>query len=833
MFQLALYGRHAGVSSQWLVWTKQARWPGVLLPPLLSTTRSSWDIHLHARILSSRERRRRRASAAASPRRCSTAARLYHYQLVPLVGTVFFPTHFLSFLHWYHAQLRTPTTACTPTLISNRWYQSDPTTHWGSAWLSRFTFESGWYALHTNWHSTNTSHGLKPKGLLIDVTPLASHLTVLLIKRLGTRERELPPPAELRLYDFHFKEYRLDRRMLGWRRTVFPPQGVVRGEWGGMGHEEEVRRGEEVRRRRDGGGGGGGGGEGDGGGMDGHAEEGLWARLERYKARVVDIGDVGTMHAHSHSSSDASAVGREEGGEAEGDGEVEVEVESEVGVSATELIIDMMVLAMASEADEADSSNINAVIDARAYQAQVERIQRKVSRSLSGIEHLHSTPRNPHNLSRCFTIDQLADIEALHADYMSPLASPLTPTLPSPYALYPGAGDIAELYPLIYHRLTSALLSPPKPGAAQGAVPADVRFIVYSPSKLVPFDRHLRGVYFCFLVAVVTERILLIDLPEFHTLYASPFPSATNLTWDYHAFSPLLANRQLTSATLDPTEVAARLRTDDLNDIFPQHVLRHVDGVSHDRLMFKNRRYAQLLPALFASYSRMRRTGAVMRLLLSRPRPAFAGVVGAVMPALLPKPTPKYTVCVHLVPQVASQGVLGLGEAHWGCVVSTLIHQGWPRDDTAIIVSAGKRVEGMKEAVTAKMSGYGTVLMAQDAWGVWTGNGGQCNATVNASRQVGVGGGEGGGGGSVGGVEYDPYLVDLYVFGECDVSVSSGTTYGIFGAARTGFSRRAFTFKAAPPPVKGKNGTLVASTEEDYCGPMHRLDLPQENDINF
>ena len=227
----------------------------------------------------------------------------------------------------------------------------------------------------------------------------------------------------------------------------------------------------------------------------------------------------------------------------------------------------------------------------------------------------------------------------------------------------------------------------------------------------------------------------------------------------------------------------------------------------------------------------MRRTGAVMRLLLSRPKPGFGAAGGALMPALLPSPPPKYTVCVHLVPQSPAQPLPSLSEAHWGCVVSTLIHQGWPRDDTAIIVSAGKRVAGLKEEATGKMSGYGTVLMAEDGWGVWGGNGGQCNATVNASR---VAPGAGDERGRVGeGVEYDPYLVDLYVFGECDVSVSSGTTYGIFGAARTGFSRRAFTFKGAPPPVKGKNGTLVPSTEEDYCGPMHRIDMPKENDINF
>ena len=329
---------------------------------------------------------------------------------------------------------------------------------------------------------------------------------MLLIKRLGSRERDLPPPSDLRLYDFHFKEYRLDRRMLGWRKTVFPPQGVQRG---GHDHEAEVRRREEARIMRDGGGGGGGGGM--WGGERGHAEEGLWARLERYKARVVDVGDVGLMHSHAHHS---DAAGGDEGeGEGEGEGDagevVEEEEEAELGVSATELIIEMMVLAMASEAED-DRSNINGG-------------HRRARVPGAGGSHPTQGPalavgRGPPPLHPPQPVQPVPLLHrrpaGRHRGPHRPLHRPLLPTpLPNPYAVY-ATGDLTDLYPQIYHRLTSALLA--------GRVTKELRFIVYSPSKLVPFDRHLRGVYFCFLVALVTERVLLIDLPEFHALYAPP-----------------------------------------------------------------------------------------------------------------------------------------------------------------------------------------------------------------------------------------------------------------------------------------------------------------------
>ena len=686
VFQLALYAGML-VSSQWLVWTRKALATYYFHP--FSYDPQLMGIHLmHAFLIPGETPQTRFGSRI--PSQVLNGSGLYHYQLVPLVGTVFFPTHFLSFLHWYHGQVTAvPSTACVPTLISNRWYLADRVAHWGH-WLTRFTFESGWYALYTNWHSANATKGLKPKGLLIDATPLSGQLTVLLIKRLGSRERELPDAHALRLYDFHFREVTIARPLLAYRKTLFPPMPV---QMRSHDHDSEVRAREDSRLRR----------EGDLSPealaalrSDAHSEEGLWARLERHKDQVVDVGDVGAVHGEGHEpSADADAT----------DVALSASSNLEPDVTATHLIIEMMVLAMAAEAED-DGSNMNAALDSTAYQQQLQRIRAKVQHSLSGLDHLHSNPRNPFNYSRCFTIDQLAEVEAHDDQRSGGQASSLLPA--HLYSSYTFKDDIRDLYEQIYHRLTQRLLHSAKDADK------DVRFIVYQPVKLVPFDRHLRGLYFCFLVALVTERVLLIDLPEFHLQYASPF--SANVSWDLRDHAPFMRGKLLTNATMEAKEIEARLRTDDLNDVYPQHVLLHAEGVSHDRLMFKNKRYSAFLPTLFSSYSRMRRTGAVSKLLLQRPRPAFIAAAAVSLSALLPSPPPKYTVCAHVVAQWPSQGLPALSPAHWDCLVSTLIHQGWPREDTTIVVTAGRHVDGLKDAVEAKLGQYGHVVVGESLW---------------------------------------------------------------------------------------------------------------------
>ena len=795
VFQLAL---HAGmlVSAQWFVWLRKALLSYYFNPFQFDS--ALLGVHLLHQFAIVGETPAARYGSRI-PSSVLNGSTLYHYQLTPLMGTVFFPNHFLSFLHWYHSQqTRVLSNACVPTLISNRWYLDDPRLHW-EQWLQRFTFESGWYALHTNFHSANVSAdgSHKPRALVIDVTPANAHLSVSLIKRLGAREREWMDARGIRLYDFHFAPFERARHELAYRKTVFPPVPV---QLGGHDHAQEVRRREAERRQLAG--------EADPlaaaereADAGSHTEEGLWARVERYKARVVDVGDMSLVHAHSGVGSH-----EHEGDEAEAGADSEA---AEQGVTATELIIEMMVLAMSNEQDD-DSAPSPAVLEDTLYLEQMARIRRLIKHSLTAHAHRHLSPRNPYNLSRCFTVDQMADVETR----TSASSADASLTTPAQYTIQP---DILDLYAAVYHRVTHALRTAP----TDRPVDASVRFVVYQPVKYVPFDRHLRGIYFCFLLALITERVLLIDLPDFHALYRPPF-AAPNVTWEYGAYeAAYMRKHSLTRGVLETDVVNARLRTDDVNEVFPQQVLLHVDGVAHDRLLFKNRLYNHLLPALFASFSRMRRTGTLTKLMLSNPQPALLRQAQQTVSALKLAPL-QYKVCVHLIP--ASGSVIT--EPHWDCLVSNLLSLGWAADDVAILVSWGGRqgsVEWKAEA-ERRLAKHGQVRVNEAA--LAAGNGGQCNATVSASQLAAN---------SSGGleVEYDQYIVNHFLLGDCDVSISSGSTFGIFGSARTGFLKRAYIYKAAPPPQKGADGTLVASAEKDYCGPMHRIDMPKENDINF
>ena len=801
VFQLAVYAGML-VSKQWFVWLRRALLsyyfnPFQFDPQLLG-------IHLLHQFAIVGETPAARYGSRI-PSSVLNGTTLYHYQYVPLMGTVFFPNHFLSFLHWYHGQQTTVfSNACVPTLISNRWYLADSRTHW-QQWLQRFTFESGWYALYTNFHSSNVSSdgSRKPRALVIDVTPASAHLTVSLIKRLGAREREFMDVRDVQLYDFHFVVFERMRHELAYRKTMFPPVSV---QLSSHDHQQEVSKREDERRRLKGE---------QATGVDAHAaaereaaagshsEEGLWARIERYKARVVDVGDMSLVHGHGEQTE------LDEAGGGEHSDETDNTKPSEQGVTATELIIEMMVLAMANEQDD-ESAQAAAILEDATYGPQMKQIQEQVERSLTAAAHRHDNPRNPYNLSRCYTIDQLAEVESrTTASTTDALAAP------TQYTIQP---DILDLYTSIYHKHTAALLHN-QPGQP---VDTSIRFILYQPTKYVPFDRHLRGIYFCFLLALITERVLLIDLPEFHLLYRSPFVG-TNVTWAYREYeSSFMANRSLSRGVMETEVVNARLRTDDVNDVFPQHVLVHVDGVAHDRLLFKNKMYYHYLPSLFFSYSRMRRTGTLTKLMLSEPQPALVRQVAQTVATLKLAPM-QYKVCVHLIPATPATGTT-ITDPHWDCIVSNLISLGWAADDVAILVSWGGR-QGLTEwkaEAERRLAKYGQVRVNEAA--LVEGRGGQCNATVSASQAAANGSGA---------AEFDQYIINHFLLGECDVSLSSGSTFGIFGSARSGFSKRAYIYKAAPPASKGADGKLTVSDEKDYCGPMHRIDMPKENDINF
>ena len=637
---------------------------------------------------------------------------LYRYQYVPLMGTLFFPQHLLAFRSWVaqyddEAVAFNPA-ACVPTLVSNRWFQADPLAHW-SAWLTRFAFESGWYALYTNFHSQGE---VRPRALLVDESGAAvQQQRVEKIRRTRDTEEATPPSAAVPLFDFHFNRVQ-DSWRLVLRKDAFPP----------------LRNASATGSAAD--------------------PPAVSLLLRAIETRLTSRGRQDGVPAHSNAE-DAELV--------------------------------------------------------------------ELAKAVRSMDYIPAPPAAAAARNRCFTLD---DHVARGVDVSSAPREDITASLPFPFN---ASFTLRELYNLTYHHVMAVL--PATAGAPFTSRAA--RFLLYRPTGLaVPFDRHLRGLYFAFLAALVSERVLLIDLPDLDAQYDCPFPG---VKWSWSALSRFFtAHSNYSTAEINATRLGLELRTRSLNAIYPQQLLVHSEAVSHDRVMFLNVAYKPYALALFDTASRMKRVGQIMRLLLSKPKNALVQQARALQQQLqLPKS--RYSVAVHLVAggdalrKSGDEDPLPLYAEHWACVQSLLLHLGLARDDVRLVLTSDSASERSVGRAAQLLEGYGAVVangaifLNDSSWGIG-------NSSVRASHILDS---------LTHALQIDQYLVNLFLLGDCDVSISSGTTYGIFGAARSGFSKRAFIFRAAPRPVKGKDGRIVVSDEQDYCGPMHRIDLPEENDIIF
>ena len=644
---------------------------------------------------------------------------LYHYQFVPLMGTVFFPNHMSAFYRWYASQPVSNSTACLPTLISNQWLQSDPVSHW-HLHLTRFAFEHGWYVLYTNFASLADR---RPRAVVVDQQD-ASGRTVEIVHRLRGAGEELMLPVELLpLYDVHFQRVTDNRTLLYVRKEVFPAEVSV--VLGGVGDGGQRRQGGNVTR----------------------------------------------------------------------------------------LVIDALHILLSSASDDLFAPTVTELAP---VDSEVLSLSSQLTSQLSLLPPL---PPANSTYDRCFVLDD--DDMAVSLPTSSAAPVDITASLPFPYNQ---SLTVPELYAHIYETVTHALPKSPSPIKH----PSSAQFLIYRPRLLLPFDRHLRGLYFAFLSALLTGRVLLVDWPDLESMYDCPFPG---MKWSYAAFAPYLQTSNTVSTRIDEMEhrrLVNELRTASLASMYRQPVLVYGEAVAYDRLLFTNADYKPYALSLFGTASRMRRTGLLMRLLLSKPKGALVQQVKAVQQQLR-LGTARYSVCVHLVAGdrrrvTGDESALPLPSEHWSCMQSQLHHLGFSSSDVKLVLTTDSTDEHSVAVADARLGQYGTIAVNTDVFAN-SSQYGVGNATVRASRQRDP---------LTGALLYDPYLLGLYQLSECDVSISSGSTFGIFGAARSGFSKRAYVYKAAPPPTKGAvDGKAGSSEEKDYCGPMHRIDMPKENDINF
>jgi hypothetical protein len=520
---------------------------------------------------------------------------LYLYQLVPLTGTLFFPRHFATFVQWYLAQnVSDSSVPCVPTLISNGWWASSPQQHWW-VWLQRFTFEAGWYALYTNFHASDDRADMvtdssvagagndSPRALLVDDNPTAGSLVVSLLKHLGPRRSYFPPRHDLSLWDLHFRPFLLPPHMLGRRKFMFPPlpssTSMTRAaELEAIMHEqgdlvEEPMSLASMRSRVGAG----------AGGFSPSVAAILTGRLSSAARLAADNDELTHSDAHEDAASEAPEL-----------------ADSDISH------LDVMIESMIQEMEEAHVGEDGAVRAGQRRSGNSEHEEERAAR-LAGkpdMEQLRAlalsrssrrksllrTHRAHHprairglaELPRCYMISDAADAEEkseckncfhLHptlrfainkqlaksslersSAYKAVRTRAIEAGLPIPrpppefvdplQSYLTSAVSAEDLYNLMYTLSKPNLPTPEKP--YDETVPGSPRFVLYQPVKPASFDNHLRGIYFAALLALLSNRLLLIDLPDLHLQYACPFKDAE---WDWNKFKLLLKDVSMVRQT--------------------------------------------------------------------------------------------------------------------------------------------------------------------------------------------------------------------------------------------------------------------------------------------
>lgn len=148
------------------------------------------------------------------------------------------------------------------------------------------------------------------------------------------------------------------------------------------------------------------------------------------------------------------------------------------------------------------------------------------------------------------------------------------------------------------------------------------KFVVYKAGDRTGWGNKLRGLYSAFLLALVTDRIFLID----YSLFAEVFNPPTGLDWSFNKFSDLLS-QGASKLYLDlPSlpEVLNILSHEELGKAFPQDFLFYTQGNNFDFSIIANPYCSEKLEALFGDYqSQMNITGQVLSFLMQNPNPFF------------------------------------------------------------------------------------------------------------------------------------------------------------------------------------------------------------------
>lgn len=153
----------------------------------------------------------------------SNSTYIFKYQLLGTWGAVFFPDHWLQFLHWYnnivHGDYHTGTSQimqpCVVNSLSNKWWAANPKKTW-TQWFIRFAYETGYYSLYTNypqkesWVVNWREGGLNFLDTRGPMNPGVQHI-------VDEIHMKLPDTSSIDVYDFAFRSVNQSSE-LGYRR---------------------------------------------------------------------------------------------------------------------------------------------------------------------------------------------------------------------------------------------------------------------------------------------------------------------------------------------------------------------------------------------------------------------------------------------------------------------------------------------------------------------------------------------------------------------------------------------------------------------------------------
>ena len=339
-----------------------------------------------------------------------------------------------------------------------------------------------------------------------------------------------------------------------------------------------------------------------------------------------------------------------------------------------------------------------------------------------------------------------------------------------------------------------------------------MRYVLYQPpsaSYTQPFDRHLRGIYFCYVISLVTNRILIIDLPGYHELYQSLLP---NITHSADVYRQHVINNKAIKHSYVTVNNSMEIRLKNLDILYPNQLLIHYDLVSYDRLVFANPLYTHRCVELFNSTSRYTRTQQLMKLILDQPTPYYIDSVNHLYNHIQYTAYPHH-IYIHIpLNKPPSKADLwpGITNDYWLCLHTQLLLLRHNPMNTIIYLSITSAASTINTAWTNHTYTYAHQVLQQYGTVVYNP---QYNKTLLAAQLHSP-------------LLYNDHtirteLLHAYILRHSEVSVTAGTTYGIFNTLGTLNKLHNIIIK------------YNKANTELYCGDIQRTDLNTRNDVEF